>query len=426
MFCALGGPLRAEEPKPYWVLADTAVIRSQAKSQAPVLGCLPTGTAFASAKRSGDWVYVDSANEQAVRGWVHVSAVSESEVNEAFILAGISRSKTFADTLQWTERLVSLLPTHKAYLKALQKGYIASGDTARASGCGRRLRGTDPIYLARYDGLDLLVIGWIDSTGEFRNLLWKETVHEDGTPNDVDDSSKAIRKKALALRTSLAAMEWFGEQGRYRRDFFHTPRPVPPDKRLEGYISDVEGTATFGISLGSSKAIFARTREDALFATRPYSAVPLAGITRPSEIDSLPWFRTQLVGTAFDTTGMARIDFAKVGEYGFLDISMGGISRYRRERREARGIFDARRNRVWPPEYAGGIDDREIGDFPRAVPRWFRFGPDASHPAFIVLPFSTTTPPDFTSEMGNYGYHLLRIGKSGFKYFVVRSDYGGC
>jgi hypothetical protein len=427
---ALGSPISAENARQFWVLADVASVLSQPKHQAPISGCLPTGTAFTAGKKSGDWLYVDSVGGQAVRGWVHVSMVSETEVNEGFLLRGLSQSKTFADTLQWCERLVSLLPKNKAYMKALQKGYIVSGDTARAALYGRRIRGTEPIYLARYDGKDLLVIGAIDSTGEFRNLLWDETPKgENRRYAPLNDSSKAIKKKALGLRTSLATMEWYGEVNPDNRgEYFHSPKTVPTENERDGsdYISDVEGTTTCGISLGASADVYSRTHEKALFATRQFSAVPLKGITLPTEIDSLAWYKTQLVGKAFDSTGMAQINFANIGEYGYVDIAMSGIARYRDDRREQRGIFDHKRKRVWPPEYTGGIEyDRRL-PYPKAVPRWIRFGTDASFPAFIVLPFSTVLPPEFNEEMGNFGYHLLRINRSGSKIFVVRSNYGGC
>ncbi len=428
LFLALGSPFSAEVAKPFWISADAALIRSQPKPQAPVLGCLPTGTAFATGKKLGEWLYLDSLNRQAVGGWVHLSMVSDTEVNEGFLLRGLSQSKTFADTLRWCERLVSLLPKNKAYMKALQKGYMALGDTAKAAHYGRRIRGTDPVYLARYDGKDLLVIGAIDSTGEFQNLLWDETPEgESRRYAPLDDSSKAIKKKALGLRTSLAAMEWYGEENPENRGkLFHTPKTVPRENERDEYTSDVNGTITFGISLVSSADVYLRTEQEVLFATKPIFTVPMKGITLPSEFDSLAWFKKQLVGKAFDTTGVAQIHFARIGEYGYVDIGMSGIVPSRYYKREQRGIFDNKRKLVWPPEYTGGNEMERNLAYPKAVPRWIRFGTDASFPAFIVLPFSTNAPPNFEERMGNYGYHLLRISRTGFKFFVVRSNYAGC
>jgi hypothetical protein len=124
---------------------------------------------------------------------------------------------------------------------------------------------------------------------------------------------------------------------------------------------------------------------------------------------------------------LAGIEYRNLREYGYVDVSVSDAIPGGYRNASQRGVFDRDRKLVWPQagKAGGSIDlDRE---HPQYEPQWFRFGPDAGFPAFILLPFNGNNgPPDYTGENGDYGYHLLKIDKKATKVFVVRSDYGGC
>jgi hypothetical protein len=429
VFAGLGSP-SAEESKTYWVVENTAPVRTQPKPQAPIKFNLRIGARIYAEKESEGWLYHKNHNSPEFSGWVQAASVIESEVDSAYIIRQIAQAKTFADSLRWCERMVAFKPGNKAYLKALQKGYTAAGDTARAAHYGRELRGANPVYLAQYDGEALRVIGSIDSMGNFLTLLWRETPDRSGdseppkyTP--VDDTSKAIRKKALGLRPALAAMDW-RKMGDHSWPGFQVDPFIWSSDKFKGAYEDLEGTATFGLTLGFGRDQYGLVRKEQVFATKPMYEVPVSGIRRATVSDSLAWYGKKLAGAAFDTVGMNDIHFESLDEYGFVDIRVGGVVGNRHGRGEARGIFDKGRNLVWPPEYTTGDDLHKDELVLKPAPRWFRFGPDAGSPAFIILPFTTNyAPPDFHEGNGSFGYHLLRVSKSGFQSFIIRSDYAG-
>lgn len=433
---ALVVPSGAEDPKRYWILEAATPLRSQPKAQSEVKTQLRTGTGFYSSKQSADWVNMGVDHEKsALSGWVPSSMVSESEVDRSSLLKGLRQAKSTAESIPWLERILSMQPESTAYLEALQKAYATTGDTAKAAHCGRELRGTNPIYLARHDGGDVLVFGVIDSAGGFRNLLWSEVQGgEDDTKFTVaDSSSRAIKKRALALRDKFASMAWYGCGGTAApgsRVWARIPKVAPDVKKRGSFPKDVEGRATFGISLGSSTDFHSNSwPEEVIFATRPAFRVPVSGIKGSMEWDSLAWYRKDLVGSLFDSTGIAELQYTALPEYGYVDIRIRGPAKTSYSVIEQRGIFDGRKRRVWPPEgqttYDAALDD--TGRI-RSPTEWFRFGPNASYPAFIILPFSNHyQAPDFEEgEYGNSGYQLLRLDNKGLKAFTLRSISGGC
>jgi hypothetical protein len=377
---------------------------------------------------------VDQENG-ALRGWLPATMISESRVDRVFLLKQIRQAKSTADSIPWLARIVSLQPESTAYLVALQKAYATTGDSAKAAHYGRELRGTNPIYLARHDGGDVLVFGVIDSAGGFRDLLWTEVQGgEDDTKFAVSDSSsRAIKKRALALRDTFTSMAWYGCGGTAApgsRISAQIPKVRPDTKKRGSFPKDVEGQATFGISLGASIDFHSNSwPEEVIFATRPAFRVPVSGIKGSMEWDSLARYRKDLVGSHFDSSGIAELQYTALPEYGYVDIRMRGPAKTSYSVIEQRGIFDGRKRRVWPPEgqttYDAALDD--TGRI-RSPMEWFRFGPDASYPAFIILPFSNHyQSPDFEEgEYGNSGYQLLRLDKRGLKAFTFRSISGGC
>lgn len=418
----------AEGKKQFWIVADVAPVRSQPNIKAGLVGNLRTGSSILGVKRSEDWIYVDSLyslRSLPLRGWIQANMVSETHVDSAYILEQLSRSKTFADTLKWCERLVSLLPMNQEYMKALQKGYTAMGDIAKAAYFGRQIRGTNPVYLAYRDGKDLLVIGSLDSTGGFHRLLWKENPTDPTTPTD--KAEQAIKKKAGKIIAHLSAMDWFpaGILPEFPEPAVHlaTIPKIVQSPEYRGVYEDPMGMKTYGISLGAFYDDFKQYGESMLFATRPSYAVPQSGMTRRSELDSLPWYQKQLVGNAFDSGGATKIEYRKLHEYGYVEVVISGIFSENLRIAEQRGIFDPRRKRVWPPERTTGSDYWLKPLDLKAAPRWFRFGVDSSFPALIVLPFSTNiSPPEFEEHEGEFGYQLLEISRTGMKTFYVRSD----
>lgn len=322
------------------------------------------------------------------------------------------------------------------YIEDLQSAYVANGDMAKANALGRRLRGTEEAYLARFEEDELLVIGAIDSNGEFQNLLWESTQTDTdaGKRTETTDSAAIARKrKALDLRIPLTAKEWFS-----LGDISGTGWRFRTVRISKGLDIDVEGTGTFGLSFGSAVEAFKKTYGKTFFATKPTFDVSATGLRRKAEWDSLDWYKRKLVGKAFDSTGACAVEFRRLDEYGFVDISVsGGATPFWQSAGvwSQRGVFDRARKQVWPPENVGGNEGfakYEDELVPRTPSRWFRFGNSAAYPAFIILPFSTDPPANFRpdvedgSRFGDYGFHLLRVKKNEFKFFTVRSSYAGC
>jgi hypothetical protein len=439
----------AENDKIYCIVADIANIRSQPKPDAKIIARLRIGNCFYAKKISGEWAFLDSVHNLAVNGWVNLSACVDNRVDPAFIDNQIKQAKTFADTIKWCERRVALTPDSKDFLKALQKGYTALGDSARAREIGRRLRGTDPTYIAQRWGKQIRLRGVIDSSSEFRTLEWKECCSENAVAakwNIPEGSDKTQKKEALQIRLSLAAMAWF--QGEDSPLYFPAPIVVPTDAqkaqgKIGDYYHDFDGAITFGISLGSAPEYMGE-----IFATKPVYFVRPTGLLAKSQFDSLTWFEKQLVGPAFDSGGMTDVHYGNIKEYGFVDVTVCGDMGLA-GRAQQRGIFNRKRECVWPPEgytfieaifgpakFKGAIceedENQSLGtEFFDArsrglTTRWFRFGPDASFPAFTITPFSTHySIPSFEESNGNFGLHLVRISKTGAKTFVIRSEYAG-
>jgi hypothetical protein len=437
--CLSIGAQAEDSPWSHWVLADMAQVRKEPQSGSSAIGSLSTGTQLKVKAAKDDWLLIDSAHQTphgnwtAIKGWIHKSLVADTLVDEASLLRGIAQAKTLSDSLKWTERLVALLPRQNKYLKALQSAYVTAGNKAKAEALGRQLRGTDETYLARYEGDELLVIGMIDSTGEFTQLLWKKYGFGDDIENASTDSNSIARKTALNLKLSLTTRVWhaLGEYSETTRRF----QTIGISKGLD---SDVEGTETYGLSLGGAVDVFKRTYGRSLFATKPLYDVPSIGVDRKAVWDSLVGYRKKLVGSAFDSTGVNGVEYRNLHEYGFLDITVSGGVRYEWYGTgvwSQRGLFDASRKLVWPPEYKGGnlgfaeYDDELV---PRTPPHWFRFGNTPASPAYIILPFSTDPPANFRgnvddySRFGEYGFHLIRLKKGEFKFYTVRSSNAGC
>lgn len=435
-FCIFVNSQAEDAPKPYWVLADLAQIRKEPKAGASVLGTLTTGTQLQVNQVLPDWVYVDSTRDASIGGWVHKSLVTDTLVDQKFILKRIAGASDEKETLKWAERLAALLPHETNRLQTLQSRYAALGDTAKANLLGRRLRGTEEVYLARIEGEELLVIGVLDSNGGFQSLLWQATRSESDHgkfTQPLDSASHVRRKKALDMRISLTARKWYGwDDHESFGTRFHTAGIS------QGLNFDVEDTGIFGISFGKAVDAFKRSYGRALFATKPFRTVPTMGLRRKADWDSLAGYRKKLVGKAFDSSGVQGVDFQSLDDYGFVDLTLRGtvLPGWRHPNQwSQRGIFDRSRKLVWPPEHVGGNEgfgDALAGLFQKVPPRWFRFGENADSPAFIILPFSTDPPANFRNDVedgsrfGEYGIHLLRVKKDGFKFFLVHSSYAGC
>jgi hypothetical protein len=429
----------AQEKKLNYIIADVANVRQKPVSDAAIIGRLRIGNCFIMKKTEKDWVYIDTFNLNTgpvvMNGWIHESAITDQRVDSIFIDKQIHEAKTFADTIRWLERRIALVPNNKLYLSALQKGYIAQGDTTRAQETGRKLRRTDPTYIAQRQGNRILVRGMIDSSGEFHSLEWKQTpVSEDKSGWTVmDDSARATKKEALLLRVAFAGMLWYGGNCTDCPIQFPAPEVIPPASYnpnspdfsgtgSEHFYSDIEGTTFFSICLGPTPNYYNST----IYATKAIYPVPVSGFIKKAEIDSLVWYTKILTGSTFDSSGVSDFHCSKLKDYNFIDVAVRGWS-HSGIICQQRGIFNSKRDKVWPPE---GHSFRDVGYYdynPEVLfTEWFRFGPDATYPAFTITPVSTHFSfADFEEHNGYHGLHFISIGKFGTKITVVRSEYGG-
>lgn len=440
----------------YYVLADLALIRRQPRAEAPPAGGLRTGTQFPSNRTSGDWIFVDSAHEQRVHGWVHSSTCTQERVDSAYLVKHLRQAATLADSLLWYQRMLSLSSRNQAVLQALEKGFLAIGDTARSQTYGRRLRGTDPTFIAMRKGKHIRLLGSIDSTGAFRSLLWREwqvNAPKEGQWIPTDEADRRTRRTARELAPGLAALDWY--HGIWAEgEHFIAPRVIPEDKDLDAgqveerrnepgeFFADFDGAVTFGLSLQRLSRDRGGHRLPTLYATKPIFPVATRGIRSRAEHDSLHVFTRRLVGDAFDKDGIAATHFRSLPEYGYIDVTIRGNTESIGFIRQQRGIFDAKRRLVWPPEghtfmdihaeyeEDGWNDIRTLDHTLTGLTTdWFRFGPDSTHSAFTITPFSSHySIPSFEAHNGSFGLQLVRIGRNGrndSKTYTIRSEYAG-
>jgi hypothetical protein len=421
----------SEESDVYYIQADVANVREKPAVDASVVARLKIGVSFSAQRVSGEWLYITTINPRnrtdlSVNGWVNLSSCTKQPVNLQFIDQNIKAAKSFSDTLKWCERRVALEPENELYLQALQKGYIASSDTAKAAAIGRKLRKTEPIYFACYENGRILVKGVIDSSNTFRTLEWKQTWNDEKKRWDVDKSDSLscnVKREAIQLRLALAGLWWY-----YNGDNmiqFPSPRIFPQESstvedfqtgsRGSAFYCDIEGTAVFSINLENSQ----EWQKGVVFATRPMFQIKEEGLNRRTGLDSVFSFVRDLYGSNNnDSISITGMYYRHLPEYGIFDFT-AMVKRGNWELPTLCGLFNRKWEKVWPPDEYSGTD----GDRSRI---WFRFGPDAHYPAFSVIPFTTMyLPNDFEEHNGNFGTHLVRVSKDGFQSFVMRSEYAG-
>lgn len=424
----------SDEVKYYYVHSDVANIRNTPSRDGSIIARLRISTGFYSSRDSGEWIFVDSAQKNysqlPIQGWINASSCTDKRVDSKYIERGLKESKTFSDTLMWCERMVALQPDNQLYLKALQKGYMAKGDTLRVADIGRKIRGKDPVYLAQVKDSLILLRGVIDSSGEFRSLEWSQVYNSEKKRWEFDsniDSGKIIKKEAQQIRLALAGLPWYQQFENYPNWIFPAPFIFPTESMVQtdatnpDYYMDISGYSTFAICLGKIKPGTFTTEE--IFTTRPTYRVKNQGLSKKTDYDSILDLVSEILSSPIDSIQIESLYFNKLPEYGFLDIALQCISLHE-YKRVFRGIFDGERTMVWPKlnEEGGYI----YNSFNELFTRWFRFGPDASFPAFTVAPFTSGySIVSRESSNGNFGDHLIRIKKTETKISVIRSEYAG-
>jgi hypothetical protein len=457
--------LSAVESRYYYIIADIANIRKQPTTDASVIARLHIGNSFSSSKSSGDWVFIDTAyrtqrsdrnhnpnhfQQFILNGWINSASCSETKVDTQFVDKQIMQATMLADSLKWLERRVGLTPQNRTYLIALQKAYATVGDTVKVAAIGMRLRGTDPTYLARKEEDCIYLLGVIDSAGNFRSLQWIEAPAEadaDGFRADKNKKIKwqcrsseyeTIKKEALQVRAMIGGATWFRytlTEAWERQLQLPAPAIEPSDSVKSSYytqeggrsLNNVDGTEIFRIMLGKS-SIKESTYTSNIFATKRLYPVPIVGMTKKADYDSMDNYKNQLVGDAFDSTGVLSIYRGYLHEYHCSDVVVWGWTTDTYQTfypLSQRGIFDQKGVCIWPPKISDNeresVDDGSMEDLRKA---WFRFGPDAAFPSFAIIGFEKVARRCENCN-GSSGLELVRVSETDIQCFTIISQYYG-
>lgn len=421
----------------YYIQSDVANVRKTASKDGSIIARFRIADSFTSSKDSGEWIFVDSIDSKygykvPILGWINAASCTNQHVDASYIESGIKTAKTINDTIMWCERRVALEPANLQYLKALQKGYTAIGDTLRAADIGRKIRGTDPIYLAQVKDSLILLRGVIDSSGEFRSLEWMQVYNSEKKRWEFDsnlEKDKIIKKEAQQLRLAMAGLPWYQQFSNYPGWSFPQPFIFPTETmaltseqgRINFYM-DISGYSTFAVCLGKQQMDKRSSGE--IFTTRPVYRVKQIGLSKRADYDSIAWFASKILLCPVDSIQIERLYYNRLPEYNFIDIAIQSTSLYDYVR-VFRGIFDSKRSMVWPANSKDGQNYVYDSYYELGSP-WFRFGPDTSFPAYTITPFTSNySLISRDDQNGNFGDHLIRISKSGVKIFIVRSEYAG-
>jgi hypothetical protein len=367
-------------------------------------------------------------------------------VDPTYIIHQIFQAKTFTDTIKWCDRLIALTPVDSAFVASLQGNYPLRGDTAKAHLIAYKLRNNKLVYIARRQGKHVKLCGVIDSLNEFRTLEWKERLGENGEWIACENADSLTKHEALKAVQYLANVKWYSD----RSSTLVRPKVLPTYKELsrigvsnlyhsEEYHYNIAETLLFGISFEDS--IPESHLQGNLFATKQFFFVPTSGLANKKEFDSLDWYKRKLVDTAFNTHGVTEIHFGNLKDYNYIDVTFcGNLVQHVDDgsfyRQLQRGIFNKNRQCIWPPEgyifrkaeLRSPMPDSDVDDAETIgiSTNWFRFGQNATYPAFTITPFSTNyTMPNFESRNGDFGFQLIRISNTGSKIFTITSEYAG-
>jgi len=220
----------------------------------------------------------------------------------------------------------------------------------------------------------------------------------------------------LQARIALAGKIWYDPQGEPIRFPAPTLYPSPQNQMLD---TDMEGFGIAKICMGN-----ALSDRGELFATRPFEFVRAQGLTKPSDYDSIPWFQNQLTGHAWDNAGINSIQYQGLPAVKGMDVTLG-VNVHNGFSKSRRGIFDCKRNMIWPPSLEMKSDTSQEHQAVATL-GWFRFRNLATS-LFTIVDFSSFDPVDLEGESGNgeFGEYFVMLNLAGGRATLISSQYAG-
>lgn len=438
------------------IIADIANVRVEPSSSASLTGRLRIGNSFVYSRSKDDWLCIDTAfvgqntrNNYAldIQGWIHRSSCIQATVDTPFLDMNLTKATSLKDSIVWLERRAAFTPGNVSILNILHQKYSASGDSVKIKAIEKKIRGTDPAFIAsEYDSI-ITLLGIIDSSGNFQSLQWIEypdfndisefKAGKKAKWRCLDKENEEIKRRAMNVRATLGGLIWY-KLGidHYMEETlqFAVPVIVPsdatkndPQSTVYQNLANTDGSIVCSIKLGKGKFSFPPYTFN-IIATKRLFPVKYEGSKKGKKCPISDEMTEQLVGSAFNETGILLSYSGYLTEYNCRDVLVGGWTNdmygtpYMHMQR---GIIDQKEICVWPPNSTKS--ERWItneGSFLEMNSFWFRFGPDASFPAYTIIPFASHLRRCENCN-GNEGLSLIRITKSQVKTFTIISHYHG-